>query len=203
MGRVFRAVAAGGVALALGACDPAPEAGGVSAVSLFGGAVRVQGPEGYCIDPEASRARSGFAVLAGCGLLEPGDAMPVHDGFLTVQFGEDGSAGVAGREATLRSLLGAPSGAALLSRSGDAASVAVERVEVGRGIVIVDFTDAAGGGPEGLGPREWRAFLDIGGRMATVSLRGFVRAPLAADAGRRLLSQAIAALRAANRGRDA
>lgn len=199
MGRAALALALGALALAFAGCAPAPQGEGVRAVALYDGAVRVQGPEGYCVDRAASRARSGFAVLAGCGLLAPQDAMPALDGFLTVQFGEAGSAGVAGREAELRALLSTPAGAALLSRTGVPETVTLERTEAGRGIVVVEFADSAPAGPEGLEPGEWRAFLDIGGRMATLSLRAFSRAPLDRDAGRRLLSQAVSALRAVNR----
>jgi hypothetical protein len=65
-------------------------------------------------------------------------------------------------------------------------------------VVVVRFSDQAPAAIAGLEPVEWRAFLDIRGRLTTISLRGFARAPLPAEQGLRLLSQAIGAMRQAN-----
>lgn len=179
-------------------CEAGLETRGIRTLSVLDGAVSVRGPEGFCVDQQSSRAEAGFAVLAGCALVSDATVMPSHEGLITVQIGGSDSAGVAGAESELAGLLRTAQGAALLSASGDPATVQVRRVDRADGVVVVRFSDAAPAATPGLERLEWRAFLDIKGRLTTISLRGFDRAPLPAEQGLRLLSQAIGALRAAN-----
>jgi hypothetical protein len=182
----------------LAGCDPTLDGRGVRTLAVLNGAVSVRGPEGYCVDQQSSRAGSGFAVLAGCAVVSDAVMMPALEGLITVQIGAAGSAGVLGAEADLVALLRTSQGAQLLSAVGDPASVHIVRVDRADGVVVVRFSDAAPAPTPGLEPLEWRAFLDIKGRLTTISLRGFDRAPIPAEQGLRLLSQAIGALRAAN-----
>lgn len=182
----------------LAGCDAAVETRGIRTLSVLDGAVSVRGPEGFCVDQQSSRAGSGFAVLAGCAVVSDAAMMPALEGLITVQIGEAGSAVVTGTEAELAALLRTSQGAQLLSAAGDPASVQVARVDRAEGVVVVRFSDAAPAPTPGLEPQEWRAFLDIRGRLTTISLRGFDRAPIPAEQGLRLLSQAVGALRAAN-----
>ena len=187
--------------LLLAACDPAAPAGPpVTALSLMGGAVTVQGPEGYCIDRAASRTATGLAVLSPCAVMAggPQTAAADIDGFVTVQIGAAGSAAVEGAERPLADLLMAAPGAALLSTSGEADGVRVVQVDRGDGLVAVRFTDAAPPPVPGLGPEEWRAFLDLRGRLVTVGVRGSVRAPLTGVAAQQLLYDTVAVLRRVN-----
>ena len=184
--------------IVLAGCDAGLDGRGIRTLAVLDGAVAVRGPDGYCVDQQSSRAGSGFAVLAGCALVSDATEMPVHEALITVQIGSQGSAAVTGAEAELAALLRTAQGAALLSDSSDAGSVQVDRVDRADGVVVVRLSDAAPAQVQGLERREWRAFLDIRGRLTTISLRGFDRAPLPAEQGLRLLSQAIGALRAAN-----
>jgi hypothetical protein len=179
-------------------CEAGFDARGIRTLSVLDGAVSVRGPEGFCVDQQSSRAGSGFAVLAGCAVLSDATVMPTHEALITVQIGATDSAAVSGAEADLAALLRTVQGATLLSASSDPATVQVARIDRADGVVVVRFSDAAPTAIQGLEPLEWRAFLDIRGRLTTISLRGFDRAPLPADQGLRLLSQAIGALRAAN-----
>jgi hypothetical protein len=187
-------------ALALSGCvgTGAAIAPGQTQVALYRGALVARGPEGYCIDPVASRPAAGFAVLAGCALISDNPAMPAIDAFVTIQAGEEGSAGVATNEDGLADLLTSPEGVSLLSATGNAATVVVDSVTATPGVVTVHFTDYAPALADGLEPQEWRAFLDLGGRLTTVGLRGFSRAPLDRDTGLRALGQVVDGLRAAN-----
>lgn len=179
-------------------CETGLETRGIRTLSVLDGAVSVRGPEGYCVDQQSSRASSGFAVLAGCALVSDAAMMPSVEGLITVQIGAAGSASVAGAEAELVALLRTAQGAQLLSAAGNPASVQVARVDRAEGVVVVRFSDATPAPTPGLEPLEWRAFLDIQGRLTTLSLRGFDRAPIPSEQGLRLLSQAIGAMRAAN-----
>lgn len=186
------------VVFVVAGCVASLDGRGVRTLSLLDGAVSVRGPDGYCVDQQSSRPSSGFAVLAGCALVSDAAMMPSLEGLITVQIGSANSASVSGSEAELAGILRASQGAQLLSAAGDGASVEVARVDRAEGVVVVRFSDATPAPMPGLEPLEWRAFLDIRGRLATISLRGFDRAPIPAEQGLRLLSQAIGALRAAN-----
>lgn len=182
----------------LAGCDVIEEGRGIRTMALLDGTVSVRGPEGFCVDQQASRPVTGFAALAGCAVISDAVLMPALEGLITVQFGASGSATVTGAEAELAGLLRSAQGAALLSSTGDSGTIHIARVDRADGVVVVRFSDAAPAPTPGFEPLEWRAFLDIRGRLTTISLRGFDRAPIPADQGLRLLSQAIGALRAAN-----
>lgn len=182
----------------LAGCEAGINSRGIRTLSVLDGAVSVRGPEGFCVDQQSSRAASGFAVLAGCAVVSDAAMMPALEALITMQIGAASSATVTGAEADLAALLRTAQGAELLSAASDPASVQVVRVDRADGVVVVRFSDAAPAPIAGLEPLEWRAFLDIKGRLTTISLRGFARAPIPADQGLRLLSQAIGALRAAN-----
>lgn len=185
--------------LALAGCDDVAFLGQpVHSLTLLDGAVTAAGPEGYCIDAQSSRMAQGFAVLGSCALLSNLGLIPQTQALMTVQFGEAGSASVVGAEADLASLLRSAQGAALLSATGDSRTVAVDDVETGPGIVLVRFADTAPPLVPGLEATEWRAFLDIRGRLTTLTLRGFERAPISRDAALAVVTQAVQALRAAN-----
>jgi hypothetical protein len=182
----------------LAGCEAGVENRGIRTLSVLDGAVSVRGPDGYCVDQQSSRAGSGFAVLAGCAVVSDATMMPTLEGLITVQIGAAGSASVTGAEPEMAALLRTSLGAQLLSATSNPASVQVARVDRADGVVVVRFSDATPAATPGLEPSEWRAFLDIRGRLTTISLRGFVRAPIPSEQGLRLLSQAIGALRAAN-----
>ena len=194
----MRHILAALVMLSAFGCEGVVETRGVRTLSVLEGAVSVRGPQGYCVDQQSSRPSSGFAVLAGCAVVSDAALMPATEGLITVQIGAANSASVTGAEPELADLLRTANGARLLSGVGDPATVQVARVDRAEGVVVVRFSDAAPAPTAGLEPQEWRAFLDIKGRLVTISLRGFDRAPIPAELGLRLLSQAIGALRSAN-----
>lgn len=171
---------------------------GVRAMTLLDGSVVAQGPDGYCIDARTSRPDTGFAVMGGCAILSRMGIMPRSEGLITVQFGAAGSAAVTGSEADLVALLRSARGAQILSSTGQPEAIFVEAIDSEDGLVFVRFQDTAPPIAEGLERTEWRAFLDIAGHLATVTVRGFERAPLDSLAGRALLGDAVGILRAAN-----
>lgn len=68
----------------------------LASMVFAGGAVRVAGPEGYCLDPAASRSVAGgrgVAVMASCRILSDGKVgIPVPPMLMTVTVGPPGSA---------------------------------------------------------------------------------------------------------------
>ena len=186
-----RAIALVGIA-ALAACDPV---GVAQPVALLTGDLVVTPPAGYCADPVSSRLRAGFAVFAPCVTLGTDAPVPSIIGVAIVQAGDTGSAMVTSGETGLRDFLTSPQGAGLLSK-GSGATISVISSQTSGGRVTVHFRDTAAPPMDGLGPDEWRAFTDIGGRLVTVSVRGLDDAPLSAAHGDALLDQVLRGLSA-------
>ncbi len=179
---------------------PADSTGdGIRTLALLGGDVRVRGPEGYCIDQGASNARRGFAVMAGCALLSDNAAvMPALDGLVTVQFGEPNTASVTNNEDAFAAFLETDAGRGLLAGSGDVANVSEVATISDRAGVLVRFEDTSGPAFAGTSGPQWRGFLDINGRLATVSVLSFDRAVLSRGEGERLLIVSMAELAEVN-----
>lgn len=172
---------------------------GIRTLSLLGGDVRVRGPEGYCIDQGASSARRGFAVMAGCALLsEDAAVMPTLDGLITVQFGDDDTASVAGNEDAFAAFLETEQGRSILSAAGSADDVASVSTVPGDGIVMARFEDTGGPAFEGTTVAQWRGFMDVDSRLVTVTVLSFERAALSRGQGQRLLAVTMAELAEAN-----
>lgn len=186
-----RAIALVGIA-ALAACDPVAVA---QPVALLTGDLVVTPPAGYCADPVSSRLRAGFAVFAPCVTLGTDAPVPSIIGVAIVQAGDTGSAMVTSGETGLRDFLTSPQGAGLLSK-GSSATITVISSQTSGGRVTVHFRDTGAPPMDGLGPDEWRAFTDIGGRLVTVSVRGLDDAPLSAARGNALLDQVLRGLSA-------
>ena len=177
----------GGGPLALPALPLAQRADPAGPVTLYGGlrggpSVEAAGPAGFCPVPEASNPRAGLAIFAPCD----GGGTTIR-----VQAGRRGSAGVDGHESALVRLLGTPEGTAMLASDGR--RVVVDEVEGVPGAVIVRFHRQG----ETVEEDQWRAFLDLGGRIVVVALRPVPGQPMAAEAGRALILQTVAALRQA------
>jgi len=166
---------------------------GIRTLAMLDGNVRVRGPEGYCVDQSASDSRNGFAVLAGCALLsETAAVMPQLDGLITVQFGEEDSASVVGNEDVFAAFLASDSGRGILSANGEGTALSDVTTVSDRSGVIVHFNDTAGTGFPGTDSEQWRGFVDVKGRLVTVSVLNFDRNDLSSSERERLLVVAMA-----------
>lgn len=201
MSRLGGALAIG---LTMAGCGGISELAGVSlgdpqpSAALLGGAVTAVGPDNFCVDGRASRPRDGFALFAPCRLLT-GDGPGVPGlALITVQAGAAGTASVAGSEPVFEAFLRTDAGATLLSSTGDAAAITLRGSRAGGGTVTAFFDDTAPPPIPGTQPTEWRGFVDLSGRLVTVSVRGLADAPLSVSVGDALLRQALVALQEVN-----
>lgn len=169
----------------------------VTRLALFDGAVVAAGPQGYCIEPRASRPSDGFAVLAGCDVIAGTGDSNSPNGFVTVQIGSAGS-GLGPDIDGLAALLRSDRGRGLLSQSGQPGDIRVQGTVAVVGGVTVRFTDDAPPPVAGLQQSEWRGFLDIQDRLTTVSVRGLAAAPLGTDDGQGLLQAVMQAMQQVN-----
>ncbi|MGJ8611315.1 MAG: hypothetical protein ACSHWY_09480 [Octadecabacter sp.] len=172
---------------------------GIRTLALLGGDVRVRGPEGYCVDQSASDARRGFAVMAGCAVLSADTpVMPSLNGLITVQFGDAGTASVTGNEDAFAAFLKSEAGRSVLATNGDMTTVVDVATIADRAGVLARFVDTSGPSIAGTSGPQWRGFLDINGRLATVTVLSLDYDDLTRGQGERLLIVAMADLAEVN-----
>lgn len=169
-----------------------------ASMALYGGDVIGVGPQGYCADPDSSRPKKGFAIFGPCATLGVENAPAVVRGITTIQAGPEGSAIVSANAEAFAEYLRGANGPLMLSRSGEASTVTVAEVREFDNHVAVYLSDAAPAHIDGAQESEWRAFVDVAGRLMTISVRGLDAAPLNAAEGAGLLDQAVSAMFAAN-----
>ncbi|GLS85221.1 hypothetical protein GCM10010873_01940 [Cypionkella aquatica] len=147
-------------------------------------------PPGYCIDGKASRESKDTAVIL---MGRCTDAMKATPALITVSIGQSGSAGVmtAGGPA-LAAYFASSQGRATLSRSGRAADVRLISALGAGDAFLLHLQDRSAG-------EYWRAVIGVKARLVTVSATGTDALPLDPAEGRRVLDQALDALRAANK----
>ena len=170
----------------------------VSAQLLLTGDVIAAGPTGYCADTNASRIKSGFGIFGPCVILGKRDAAPAISAVYTVQVGAAESAIIDANGAGFAEFLRSPRGAASLARDGSSDTVQVREV-IGSGptvtVALRHSSEALLAGAHAL---EWRAFMDVNGRLVTLAVRGLDENPLPDSAGAFLLEQAVEAMKIAN-----
>lgn len=164
-----------------------------TSISVLDGAVTVVGPEGFCIDGRTSAAKTGFAVIAPCPVLQgvPAERHAVG----TVQVGDAETASVNVDVSAMASFLQSDDGRGLLSANGDVDDL---RVTATDSMVVATFEDTSAPSLEGLSNQEARAFFDINGRLVTVAYRGIRAQPLALDTVSQLVEVTVEAMRSAN-----
>lgn len=169
-----------------------------TSLALYHGDVIGVGPQGYCVDPDSSSPSRGFAILAPCVTLDVENAPEVVRAIVTIQAGPEGSALVSSDALGFAAFLKGDGGPLVLSRSGEASTVTLTEVRQFKNRVAVYLRDAAPAFIDGAQEAEWRAFIDVAGRLLTISVRGLDAAPLNAGQGSALLDQAVEAIFAAN-----
>ena len=191
--------------LALCACVETTGPSAPRAVSVLEGAVTVAGPRGFCVDRGESGgdADEAFVLLGSCAALSrsAADPAPAVLAVLTASVVEGAVPASGLRDAfpQMAAYLQSDEGRRVLSRRGDATSVVVSDVGVSDGALFLRATDSAAGGNAAVTPEYWRAILDLRGRMVTLTALGLKDRPATSGQVRAVLSDFVAAMRAANR----
>jgi hypothetical protein len=174
-------------------------------VAVTADAIVVAGPDGYCIDPTATRdtGATGFVLLGNCAAIANSRRVlqPATPAVLTAAIAEPSTGGrLADSIAELDAFFRSEEGLTLLSRSGDPATVTILETATEGEVFLLHAADSSEATIDGVQADYWRAYLDVGPRIATLSvlaledralsreeslgtLRGFVAAVLAANAG--------------------
>ena len=176
---------------ALSACEGPGQGPATRTLALYGGAVTAAGPASYCVDNRTSRPGRGFALMAACARLGEDAPVPFDDAVLSLQIGGDQSASVTGNETEMIALLRAtpPSG---LGGS-------IEAVDGGAGAVFATLDGTGEGALAGTLPPLHRAFFDINGRLAVLTVLPYAAAPVTANEAQGLATAAVSAIRSVNR----
>ncbi len=169
---------------------------GPATVSVLDGTMTVAGPDGYCIDEEATResGSEAFIFFARC---RPGlRASPVLSATVTALAG----AGSASAEdlGRLADFLDGQTGRAQLSRRGRAEDVRIDETLIQDGALWLRIRDA--GNPEALHPAYWRAILPVGERVVTLSVMSSRAHPVGGARELEVLRAFVVRMRGANTG---
>lgn len=204
------AVAGCGGGVGLGGGPPPPTRVAVTADQIV-----VAGPEGFCIDPTSTRNTddTGFVLLGNCAAIANSRRIeqPATPAVLTAAISAPSQDGgrLADSIGELDAFFRSDEGLSLLSRTGDAQSVTILETALEGEVFLLHAADRSEGAIEGVQEDYWRAYLDVGQRIATLSvlaledralsreesletLRGFVAAVLAANGDAQTLPPGVA-----------
>ncbi len=198
-----------GCALALTACggagpwtgedtSPAPTQVAVTTDRLV-----VAGPQGYCVDPTATRDRgeTAFVMMGNCAAISNSRraVQPEVNAVLTASVSE-ASDGRSLRESIpgLDQFFRSEQGLTLLSRDQDPATVTVIDSFHQGDVYFLHARDTGQGTVDGVGDEYWRAYMDVGPRIATLSVLGLEGQSLSDEASLQVLRGFVTAVDTAN-----
>ncbi|MEX3017431.1 hypothetical protein [Gymnodinialimonas hymeniacidonis] len=145
-------------------------------VQVTADAVTITGPRGFCVDPTSTRNEgdTGFVLLGNCAAIS-GRAraqQPDIPAVLTAAVGarSDGGGALTANLGELDGLFRSDAGRGLLSRSGDPASVTILETRVAGDMFLLHARDTSAGALGGVAQDYWRAYMDVGPRLATLSV---------------------------------
>lgn len=166
------------VALALAGCVGGLGGGNSDAprqVQVTSDAITITGPRGFCVDPTATRnsGDTGFVLMGNCAAISGSarSGQPDVRAVLTAAVSAPSSgAGLTGNLDALEAFFRSEDGRALLSRSGDPDSVQILDTRRQGAMFLLHARDTSTGEVVGVASDYWRAYMDIGPRLATLSV---------------------------------
>lgn len=166
-----------GVLAACGGIGPigGPPAPAPANVAVTAERVVIAGPAGYCVDPTATRDAddTGFVVMGNCAAISNSRRadQPDTPAVLTAAVSAPSDGGrLADSLDELGDFFRSPDGLVLLSRAGDAGTVTILDSVVEGDVFLLHATDRSDGAIDGVQQDYWRAYLDVGSRIATLSV---------------------------------
>ena len=172
-------------------------------VEVAGRSLQIAGPRGYCVDAasiEVSGANA-FALLGPCPVISRSPLAPHPDraAILTATFGPATTQGGVQQSAQrMEAFFRSDAGRAALSRSGDAGSVLIMDSFFNDGVYYLRARDSSPAIVPGAAPDSWRAWFDLPGQIASVSVTGTTSQPLSPDQGLDLTRRFVSVLRERN-----
>ena len=163
----------------------------------------VGGPDGFCVDPEATQDRgvTAFVLLGNCAAIANSARLPqpAVPALLTASISEP-SEGSSLRESipSLGSFFSSENGRRLLSRDEDPETVEVLDSFHQADVFFLHARDRSTGSIEGVREDYWRAYLDLGNRIATLSVLGLADQEITNDQSLETLRSFAIAVTSAN-----
>lgn len=168
-------------------------------------AVVVTGPHGFCVDETATRTEgdTAFVLLGNCAAISnaPRADQPAVPVVLTAAISDASDAGsIRESIADLDSYFRSEAGRALLSRTQEASTVSVLDSRTEGETFLLHASDVSAGALEGVQTDYWRAYFDLGSRIATLSVYALQERGVTQDQTLAVLREFAATMRAANLG---
>ncbi len=179
----------------------------VREIAVTSDQVIVTGPRGFCIDPTSTeeRADTAFVLLGNCAVISDrrNEAQPEVQAVLTASVSEAGL-GQTLRESIpeLDRFFQSEEGRQLLSRGGDPDSVEILDSFFQGDVYFLHARDSSAGEIEGVSEVYWRSYLDVGPRIATLTVLETEAALVGTEHGLATLQSYTNAVIAANSDRD-
>lgn len=188
----------GGLDFGLGRAADAP-----AEVAVTADRIVVTGPDGFCVDPTATRdtGDTGFVLLGNCAAIANSRraAQPQSPALLTAAISApSGDGRLADSLPALDGFFRSPEGLSLLSRAGEPDSVQVLETATVGDAFLLHASDTSAGAIDGVQPDYWRAYLDVGPRIATLSVLALEDRALDREQSLEILTAFVSAVQAAN-----
>lgn len=189
-------------ALLLAGCLSTGLGGGVDRVALTSDQLPVMAPPGFCVDPTETRdnGAAAFVLFGNCAAVTDQRLarQPQNHAILTAAISEPATeGGIAASMAGLPDFFRSADGAAVLSRSGDPDAVEVLQTFVAGDVFFLRASDSSPGAVPGVQDVYWRAYFDMGPRIATLSVLALEDTGTSEAAQLSLLETFVAQTRAA------
>lgn len=190
--------ACNGIAPTIGGGEMAPRDVAVTSAQLI-----VRGPEGWCIDESATRddGASAFVLLGNCAVLSDARRVPQPPipAVLTAAISAPSDSGtIAEGLSDLDPFFRSVEGRTLLSRSQDADSVEILETRIVGDMFLLHARDTSVAAVPGVQSDYWRAYFDMGSRIATLSVLGLQGREISTENSLLVLQNFAGQVRAAN-----
>lgn len=177
----------------------------VREVAVTQSAVIVTGPQGFCVDPDSTRdsGATAFVLMGNCAVItnRRSAGQPAVPVILTASISEsDPTQSLRDAIPELDTFFNSGEGRALLSRAGDAETVEVLDSFHQGDIYYLRARDSSASDIQNVSSDYWRSYLDVGDRIATLTVLAREDDPVDADASLATLRQFTQAVVAANPG---
>ncbi len=172
-------------------------------VAVTTDAVVITGPEGFCVDPTATQdnGTTGFVLMGNCAAISDsrGAGQPAIPALLTASV-SDASTDGSLRDSipTLAEFFQSEDGRRLMSRSQDATTVTILDSFHQDDVYYLQARDTSANTVFGVGQDYWRAYMDVGSRIATLSVLRLEDRELSSEAAIGLLRGFATAVMTAN-----
>ena len=175
----------------------------VPAVAVTSDMVTVTGPEGFCVDPESTRdsGDTAFVLMGNCAVISGrrSAGQPSVPAVLTASLSEaDASQTLRDAIPDLSGFFSSEEGRQLLSRAGEAETVEVLDSFHQGDVFYLHARDSSASEIQNVSSDYWRSYLDVGDRIATLTVLGREESPIPSDTGLQTLRAFTQAVQDAN-----